>query len=258
MKFEDFERRAWEEWERIPREYMQGIDGLVIERRALPHPSLPDIYTLGECVTEAYASDFGGPDTIRSAVVLYYGSFYRLSRLDEDFDWEQELWETLTHELQHHLESLAADDSLVDMDYAADQNFKREHGEPFDPFFFRLGVLEAGAHRVDDEYFIELEPPPTGADVRFTWAGIEYVVQVPVDDADIMFVDVIAGVADPPGALHLVLVRPLRWRDTVRSLFTRRAPRISEIERTAAHVSSQSTDASTSIPSSPPPSPEVK
>jgi hypothetical protein len=262
MTFDEFERRAWEEWERIPREYRQGIDRLVIERRALPHPSLPDIYTLGECVTESYASDYGGPDTIRSAVVLYYGSFFRLSRLNEDFDWEQELWETLTHELQHHLESLAADDSLIDMDYAADENFKREQGEPFDPFFFRLGVPEAGGYRVEDVYFIELEPPTTGAPARFIWAGTEYHVDVPVDAADVTFVEIVHGIADPPAALHLVIVRPLRWRDTLRSLFARRPPCIIEVERSAAPVSpasSHDTENVAAVPSPPPPpSPEVK
>ncbi|MGH7505187.1 MAG: metallopeptidase family protein [Longimicrobiales bacterium] len=107
MTFDVFERHARSEWDRIPDRYREGIDGLVVERDAKPHPDAPDVYTLGECVTEAYPSDFGGPDTIRSAVVLYYGSFLRLSRLDETFDWEEEVWETLTHELQHHLESLA-------------------------------------------------------------------------------------------------------------------------------------------------------
>jgi hypothetical protein len=254
VTFEEFERRAWEEWERIPREYRQGIDGLIIERRALPHPSLPDIYTLGECVTESYASDFGGPDTIRSAVVLYYGSFFRLSRLDDEFNWEQELWETLTHELQHHLESLAADDSLVDMDYAADENFKREHGEPFDPFFFRLGMPEAGAHRVEDGYFIELERPPSG-EAHFTWAGGEYRVQVPRDDADITFIDIVGGVKDPPAALHVVLVRPVRWRDKVRFLFVPHAPRINEIERTAEQFTTEPLNPTTAEPVVPPPLP---
>lgn len=255
MTFEDFERRAWDEWERIPREYKQGIDGLVIERRALPHPSLPDIYTLGECVTESYASDFGGPDTIRSAVVLYYGSFFRLSRMDEEFDWEQELWETLTHELQHHLESLAKDDALVDMDYAADENFKRGRGEPFDPLFFRLGVRDGGAYRVEDEYFLELELPAGGGDVRFTWAGVEYHVDVPRDAADVTFIEIVAGVADAPAALHLVLVRPVRWRDTVRSLFAPRALRISELERSAAAVSARSSHTDGEAPAIPSPTP---
>jgi hypothetical protein len=255
VTFEEFERRAWDEWERIPLEYRQGVDGLVIEHRALPHPSLPDIYTLGECITESYASDFGGPDTTRSAVVLYYGSFFRLSRLDEEFDWEQELWETLTHELQHHLESLATDDSLIDMDYAADENFKREQGEPFDPFFFRLGEPTDHGYRVEDEYFIELAPPIAGHDVRFTWAAVAYRVELPRDVADVTFIEIVDGVADPPAALHLVLVRPVRLRDTIRSLFGKSAPRVSEIQRTAIRVGENANANTTTFPPPPPPPP---
>lgn len=53
MRFEEFERRAWRLWQEIPQEYREGVDGLVVERDALPHPTLPEIYTLGECMTEA-------------------------------------------------------------------------------------------------------------------------------------------------------------------------------------------------------------
>src|SRR5690606_36082044 len=142
--------RAWEFWEWIPERYKAGVDGLVVERDAKAHPSLPDVYTIGECVTEDYLSDYGGPDTTRSVVVLYYGSFLRLSRLTAGRDSEGELWETLTHELQHHLESLAAEDALVAMAYAADENFKRREGESFDPLFFRSGEAQGGGcYRVE-------------------------------------------------------------------------------------------------------------
>ena len=231
MQFEVFERRAWEEWERIPPEYKHGVDGLVIERAAQPHPELPDVYTLGECVTENYPSEFGGPDTIRSAVVLYYGSFFRLSREDAAFDWEQELWDTLTHELQHHLESLATDDALVDMDYAADENFKRLEGHSFDPLFFRSGRREQGAYRVDDEYFIEVA---AGAALpHFSWNDVEYQIEVPDTTADVTFIEVTGGVANPPAALHVVLLKTTRWQDTLKSLFTRRTPEIAELEAIA-------------------------
>jgi hypothetical protein len=129
VRFEAFEERAWEDWERIPEDYKHGVDGLLIERDAKPHPELRDIYTLGECTTEAYPSDFGGPDTIRSYVVLYYGSFLRLSRLDPDFDWEEEIWETLTHELRHHVESLAGEDALIQDDVEVSQHFPRREGD---------------------------------------------------------------------------------------------------------------------------------
>jgi hypothetical protein len=207
MTFEEFEGRAWEEWERIPDEYRAGVDGLVIERSALPHPTLPDIYTLGECRTESYPSQFEGPDTVRSTVVLYYGSFFRLSRLDREFDWQEELWETLTHELQHHLESLADDDALGGMDYAADENYRRYQGESFDPFFYRQGLLEGGWRRIEDEYFLEL---PLSADVAFEWNDTQYTVNVPEAPGDVTFLTVTDGIEDAPAALHIVLVRQRR------------------------------------------------
>lgn len=229
MTFDEFERRAWDEWERIPDEYRAGVDGLVLEREARPHPSLPDVYTLGECVTESYPSAFGDAETIRSVVVLYYGSFFRLARLDADFDWGGELWETLTHELQHHLESLAADDALVDMDYAADENFRRYQGEPFDPFFFRHGVRHDDWMRVDDEFFLELLPPPPGEPLRFGWRGVHYAADLPAGTADVTFLTIRSGVADPPAGLHLVVIPRRGWRDWLRSL--RRGARPHVLER---------------------------
>jgi hypothetical protein len=228
VTFEEFETRAWQEWERIPDEYRVGVDGLRIERSALPHPSLEEVYTLGECATESYPSEFGGPETTRSVVVLYYGSFFRLARQDEEFDWEVELWETLTHELQHHLESLARDDSLVDMDYAADENYRRYQGEAFDPMFFRHGVPGPGGWlRVEDEFFLELErtPAPHGT---FEWRGRSYRVDVPADPADVLILTISGGVADAPGALHLVLVACRGWRQTVLRLLRPRARAVVE------------------------------
>lgn len=230
MTFDEFEQRAWQEWERIPAEYRAGVDGLRIERAAQPHDALPDVYTLGECTTESYPSEFGGPETTRSVVILYYGSFFRLSRQDGEFDWEVELWETLTHELQHHLESLAQDDSLVDMDYAADENYRRYQGEPFDPFFFRHGMPAAGGWlRVEDEFFLEMlrTAAPT---VEFEWHGRRYAADAPALPADVLILTVSDGVADPPGALHLVLTEPAGWRQALMRVFRRREPVVVERE----------------------------
>jgi hypothetical protein len=231
MTFEEFERRAWQEWERIPEEYRAGVDGLVVERAARPHPSLPDVYTLGECVTESYPSSFGDADSIRSVVLLHYGSFFRLARLDPEFDWEVELWETLTHELQHHLESLASDDALVDMDYAADQNHRRYADEPFDPYFFRHGIEEEGGwRRIEDEYFLEVARQGGPGAIPFEWRGRRYAVTVPPGDADVLFLNVAGGVHESPSALYVVLVRPLGLRDRMRSLLRPVSPRIGEEE----------------------------
>ena len=205
MTYAEFEAAAWHEWERIPEQYRAGVDGLRIERAARADRDHADVYTLGECITESYPSDFGSDETTRSLIVLYYGSFFRLSRLDDEFDWEVELWETLTHELQHHLEALAADDSLIDMDYAADQNFKRMRGEPFDPLFFKYGIEERNWFRVEDEFFrLVVTASP---DIPFDWHDRPYFVTVPFAYADVLFLTITGGVADPPGALHLVLVR---------------------------------------------------
>ena len=139
MDFRDFERRADDIFREIPEEFKHGIDGLRVVRRAEVHPELPGIYTLGECRSEFYPSDFGGPGDVHSLVYLYYGSFLELARRSDDWDWEGELWETITHEVRHHLESLASDDALEVQDYAEDQNFARREGRPFDPFFFQHG-----------------------------------------------------------------------------------------------------------------------
>jgi hypothetical protein len=231
MQYDDFEERAQQEWGRIPAEYRNGVDGLVVERSALPHPSLPDVYTLGECVTESYPSAVGDADTIRSVVVLYYGSFLRLSLLDPDFDWEGELWETLTHELQHHLESLAADDALVDMDYAADENYKRYQGEPFDPFFYRSGLLEDDWLRAENEYFQEYEGAP-GATISFSWDDVEYAVTVPAAaDADVCFLRIVDGVSDRDVALNLVLLKPAgSWRQRLAAVLKPRPPEVADLD----------------------------
>jgi hypothetical protein len=237
MKFDTFERRAREEWERIPEDYKTGVDGVVVAREAKPHPDSVDVYTLGECVTESYPSDFGGPDTTRSWVVLYYGSFRRLSRMDDTFDWEEEIWETLTHELQHHLESLADEEALLDLDYAMDQGFRRAEGEPFDPFYYRGGTPAGeGVYRVEKTLYIERPLEADAGTTMFEVGGVRYRVPVPAADADVVFVDVTAGLDAPAPPVTLVLVRRHGWREAVRALFRRREAGVCEVEATAERV----------------------
>ena len=230
MTFEEFERRALADWSRIPDEYKRGIDGLQIMDDVVTHPSLSGVYTLGECVTEVYPSDFGGPDTIRSSVVLHHGSFIELARDHDDFDWEHEIWETLTHELQHHLESLASDDALEDLDYAADENFKRWEGERFDPFFYRSGVPEGeGRYRIDDELFIEL--PMTHGVVSFVWEEETVRVDVPdCADADIAYVTILDESDEVALPVQLVMTKTVSGWRALRALFRPRPPIIVEAE----------------------------
>lgn len=183
MNFKDFERRANEVFDSIPEQFRAGVDGLEVSRATVPHPNLPDIYTLGECITESYPTEFGGAGEVRSIVALYYGSFLALSRLDEEWDWEEEIYETVTHEVQHHLETLADEEALEVLDYVEDQNFARREGKPFDPYFFRSGRSAGpGAWEVDGDVFIEVavgREEMTAGSVRVVWAGESYDVRLP-------------------------------------------------------------------------------
>jgi len=234
LTFAEFEELAWRYWEEIPAEYKEGVDGLVVERRALPHPELPEVYTLGECHTERYPGEFGGSELIRSAVVLYYGSFLRVSRQDPEFDWGEELWETLTHELQHHLESLASEAGLEELDYAMDENFKRLDGEPFDPYFYRSGVpLAEGVWKVERDYFIEREfrgGAELGERIEFEWRGERYAVEVPAELGDITFVWLEEGVArEDPEEVYLVLVRRRGVLAALRGMLGGERPNVVEV-----------------------------
>jgi hypothetical protein len=215
VRYEEFESLARREWDEIPEQFKGGIDALVIERDAKAHPERSDVYTLGECLTEAYPSGFGGPDTIRSAVVLYYGSFRRLAEDEPDFDWNQEVWETLTHELRHHLESLADEDALGDVDAGMEQNFRRGDGDAFDPFFYRLGERTPnGWFHLEGSWFLELDAQ---SPLEFTWRGRRYQADSPPRDADVTFITIVEGVADAPAELCLVQLRQRRLADRLRA-----------------------------------------
>lgn len=210
MELDRFERRAHEVWQEIPDQYRAGVDGLVVREEMKAHPTLPEIYTLGECLTESYPSDWGGPDTVRSVLVLYHGSFRELARLDPRFDWEYEVWETVTHELRHHLEWLAAEDTLEDVDYAVDENFRRFQGEPYDPFFYRSGERVApGLFQAEQDVFMEIEHPadrPPSDPLEIRWQGRRYAVPLPPERGDLTLLQVTEGLDPESPPLCIVLV----------------------------------------------------
>jgi hypothetical protein len=120
---------------RVPSEFLQGIVSVEVSPKSVPHPIRADVYTLGECIPLEWSGD--GTD-LHSRVVLYHGSFAALAGKG-GLDWRDEAWETLTHELRHHLEWRANVQALERYDWAAEQNFARHEGEPFDPLFYRAG-----------------------------------------------------------------------------------------------------------------------
>lgn len=218
MNLLDFEERAREIYAAIPADFRAGVDGLEVSRRIAPHPDTPDVFTLGECRSEFYPSEFGGPGMVRSLLILYYGSFVELSRRDPDWDWEEELFETITHELRHHLEHLASEDELERHDYAEDQNFARQEGHAFDPFFYRSGTpAGAGAFQVGADLFVERSLDQGEVEqgwIRVAWPGGDSVrILLPdrlldLNLLEVPDVDLVSG-----GRLHLVLLLRYSWRE---------------------------------------------
>ena len=239
MTFADFEAHARQQWEKVPEEYRAGVDGLIVERDARVQSDRPDVYTLGECVTEEFPSTYGGPETTRSAVVLYYGSFLRLARLEEGFDWEHEVWETITHELKHHLETMATEDALEDFDYAVDENYKRLAGEAFDPLFFRAGeVIERNVYRVDEDVFIENAAPGKGGpahDVEFELARHRYRFARPAATEGIVFVRINGG-PHVDGELYVVIVPRRGVLGQLGDALRNRTAQVSETEAVAEPI----------------------
>ncbi|MDE3004444.1 MAG: metallopeptidase family protein [Gemmatimonadota bacterium] len=221
MTFEEFERHARIAWREIPRAYKDGVDGLTVRRDARVHPDHSSVYTLGECLTEEHLSDFGSADTTRSIIALYWGSFDALSREDRDFDWEDEIWETLTHELRHHLESLAGDDALEDLDRASEEMFRRFDGQDFDPWYYQHSeVVAPGLFRVEKAWYLEQIWDRGDADassaVEFEWGGVRYRIPRPAESGDVHFIRV-EGI-DVDGTFELVLLRRRSWLRAVKHM----------------------------------------
>ncbi len=92
-----------------------------------PDPDEPQLLRLGEYLDPGYPSLLGGYEGLGRHIALFYGSFAALAADHPDFDWEGEIWETLLHELRHHLESLAWRDDLVQEDM---ETLRRYRGMP--------------------------------------------------------------------------------------------------------------------------------
>jgi hypothetical protein len=154
------------------------------------------VYTLGECIPLSWTGD--GSD-LQSRIVLFYGSFQALARNRPDFDWRGEAWETLTHELRHHLEFRAHVDALQEFDWAAEQNFARHERKPFDPMFYRSGERIAdGVFKVDDDVFLE-------GTAEFSWHGKAY--RAPVDGVKRPAFLTLHGLADAPHGDAVLVLR---------------------------------------------------
>ena len=232
MKFDEFERRANEIFDAIPPEYRGGVEYVVVSEEAVPHPELPEVYTMGECATGELDLGFDVPDAVRSGVHLYYGSFRALARQDPEFDWEGELYETIVHEVRHHRESTAGEDALEDFDYAADENFKRREGLAYDPLFFRSGEpLDGGGWDVDGDVFAEVAMDAAAferaAEVEAMVDGRRVSLPRPERLGDVAFM-FLEDFRPGRGETAVVLVRRRGTWESLRGLFRRVEPEVLE------------------------------
>jgi hypothetical protein len=207
VKLDSFRNLVRRFAEDIPSHYLDGIVAIDVSPRTVLHPVRLGVYTLGECIPL-----HGDSHEILSRVVLYHGSFAALAREREDFDWSEEGWETLLHELRHHLEWRANTEALEAYDAAAEQNFARAEGRPFDPLFYHGGeVLDEGVFRVDDDVFVERVVRALPKETELVWRGRRYCVAVPPGSLPRYLL--MEGVTDPPAG-DLVLVfrsKPRVW-----------------------------------------------
>ena len=187
----------------IPAEFASGVADVDVSPKTVPHPVHRGVYTLGECIPLNWTGD--GSD-LQSRIVMFYGSFQALARGNPSFDWRGEAWETLTHELRHHLEFRAHQGKLEEYDWAAEQNFARHEGRAFDPSFYRSGEHVAeGVYKVDDDVFVETNG-------EFSWHGKRY--RAPIANVARPAFLTVHGLADAPhGDVILVLKKRLALSD---------------------------------------------
>jgi hypothetical protein len=215
MRLDDFRQLVERLRKDVPPEYSSGVVVVDVSPKTVPHPVRGDVYTLGECVPLEWS---GSGSDLQSRIVLYHGSFAALARLG-DFAWREEAWETLTHELRHHLEWRANVDALAAYDWAAEQNFARHEDQPFDPAFYRSGEqVTAGVWKIDDDVFIEKERGRgTGEELDLVWHGRRYRVAMPATGSRTPLFLTLDGLRDPPPGDAVLVVRYApRLRDIVR------------------------------------------
>ena len=110
--------------ESFPEALFDGLNGGVnLQEEAVPDQEFPkgQVYILGE-----YCDDLLG-----RYINLYYGSFAAMAE-NEDWteeEWEQELRQTLSHELTHHMEGRSGLHALDDKDEAEMAAWQEEYGE---------------------------------------------------------------------------------------------------------------------------------
>lgn len=113
MTYQQFMAAVEEMVDEIPEQFLKGLQGVHVLEHEHPEEAYEDVWRLGEYLDPGPEDFLGGGDGLGRHIALYYGSFRRVADGDPHFEWEEEIWETLTHELRHHVESLAGEMGLV-------------------------------------------------------------------------------------------------------------------------------------------------
>jgi hypothetical protein len=113
MTYDAFQKAVEQMIEEIPTQFLKGLQGVHVLEEEQPEEGYRDVWRMGEYLDPGPEDFLGAGEGLGRHIALYYGSFARIAAADPDFDWEDEVWETLTHELRHHVESLAGDMSLI-------------------------------------------------------------------------------------------------------------------------------------------------
>ncbi|RJQ06673.1 MAG: metallopeptidase family protein [Bacillota bacterium] len=114
MSFDEFQSRLGDMLDKVPERLLDGLNGGVL---ADPAAKRSDDAT-GLLVLGQYHRDH----ILGRLIVLYYGSFVYLCGQDRD-RWLDEMWETLRHEIRHHVEDQAG---VRDLE-REDQEWVRKH-----------------------------------------------------------------------------------------------------------------------------------
>lgn len=123
MTYAEFVNLVERLWDEIPEAFKKGLQGVHVLPKAKPESGLKGVWRLGEYLDPGPPSALGGFEGLGRHIALYYGSFLQVA--GPGFDWEGEVWETLLHELRHHLESMAGRDDLVQEDLRRLAEFRR-------------------------------------------------------------------------------------------------------------------------------------
>jgi hypothetical protein len=129
MTYQEFKQAAEAMLADIPDEFTRDLQGVHVLTEAKLEEDFDDVYRMGEYLDPGPDSLLGPGKGLGRHIALYYGSFFAISEADPEFDWEEELWETITHELRHHVESLAGDISLIEEDHLQHETFKQRRND---------------------------------------------------------------------------------------------------------------------------------